>query len=92
MKTFMKIFGATAIYIGTYILMTIAITMEVLFMIIRTMRFGFLKFVRYIVKVTRPTDSIIAAWDNLATNVAYKDMAQASDMYQLGFYNIEKRS
>lgn len=92
MKTFMKIFGATVIYIGTYILMTMAIAMGVLFTVIRTVRFGFLKFVRFVLKATRPSEYTVRAWDNVMTNIAYKDIEQASDMYQLGFYDIAKRS
>ena len=92
MKTFMKIFGATVIYIGTYILVTIAITLELLFTATRAMRLAFLKFARSFVKATRPTENIIRAWDNMMTNIAYKDVEQATDMYQLGFFEIVKRS
>ena len=91
MKTVMKIMGATIIYAGMYILMTIALAIDVLFVAIRAIRLGFFKFVRTILRATRPMESTILAWDDVVTTLAYRDVENASDTYGLGFYSIGTR-
>ena len=92
MKTIMKVLGYLVRHFAMGVLLVLGLLVEIIFVIARAIRLGYVALVKAYVKAIKPSPYVQEKWNELMIDTAFCDMEHTSHFYGLTFYNQEKES